>query len=132
MVPVAGQLPIYFAAWYTGEPDRTPTWYIVQGYLSGNQVVAPIHRFTRRPGPAFAVDRSQVGNANVVLIDPERLAFAYTFSNADGTDRPRVAELMTHIAPGAPASARHCGLRPARSDATTATSLSAPMNRPSR
>jgi hypothetical protein len=94
---------MFFGAWFTGDAHRRPTWYVVQGHLSGNQVIAPIYRFTRRPGDAFVVDRSQVGTANVVLIDPEHLAFAYTLKAANGTDHPRVAELMTHIAPGAPA-----------------------------
>lgn len=107
----------FFGAWFTGDSGHRPTWYIVQGYLSGNQVIAPIHRYTRRPGAAFAVDRTQVGNANVVILEREKLAFAFTLRNADGSDRPRVAELMTHIAPGAPAASDATGAYYAASEA---------------
>lgn len=78
VVPVPGQLPIFFAAWYTGAPDRTPIWYVVQGQVQDNQVVAPILRVTRNTAsPGFSVQRQTVGSASVQFVTPEKLLFHY-------------------------------------------------------
>ncbi|MBK9656238.1 MAG: PKD domain-containing protein [Rhodanobacteraceae bacterium] len=78
VVPVPGQLPIFFAAWYTGNADRTPTWYIVQGQVQDNQVVAPILRVTRDVAAGtFSVDRQTVGSARVHFVSAEKILFNY-------------------------------------------------------
>ncbi len=93
VVPVAGQLPVFFAAWYTGAPDRTPTWYIVQGRVQDNQVVAPVLRVTRdTAASSFTVQRQTVGSARVHLVTPEKLLFNY-FIDATGESG---TEILSH------------------------------------
>ena len=93
VVPVAGQLPVFFAAWYTGNPDRSPTWYVVQGSVQDNQVVAPILRVTRDVASStFRVDRQTVGSARVHFVGPEKILFNYFIEDTleGGT------EILTH------------------------------------
>ncbi len=93
VIPVAGQLPVFFGAWYTGTPERTPTWYVVQGRVQDNQVIAPILKFTRNvSAPAFDVDSETVGQAVVHFLTNESLFYNFTFS-ADGAAN---SELMVH------------------------------------
>ena len=103
VVPVAGQLPVFFAAWYTGTPDRQPTWYVVQGRVQDNQVVAPILKFTRNlSAPSFAVQSQIVGEAVVHFLAAENLFFNFNLS-ADGASN---SELLVHgfqgLSPGVP------------------------------
>jgi lysyl endopeptidase len=82
VVPVNGELPIFFAAWYTGQADRQPTWYIVQGRVQDNQVVAPVLRVTRDTSAAtFSVSRQAVGTATVQFLSPEQMVFNYFLSS---------------------------------------------------
>lgn len=103
VVPVAGDLPVFFAAWYTGSPDRTPTWYIVQGRVQDNQVVAPILRVTRDlAAGTFTVDRQTVGSARVHFVSPEKVLFNYFIdSTSEGG-----TEILSHgfqgLASGSP------------------------------
>jgi len=93
VVPVAGQLPIFFAAWYTGDRNRSPIWYVVQGRLQDNQVVAPILRVTRDlAAPGFAVTRDTVGSARVQLLGAEKILFSYTLDS----DPVGGTEILTH------------------------------------
>ena len=94
---------IFFGAWFTGGADRKPTWNIVQGYLVDNQVVAPIYRFTKRPGTPFTVDRTVIGSATVTLLDAERLLFAWSIGARSG------AEIMQYITPGPAAAPNRSG-----------------------
>ena len=93
VVPVNGELPVFFAAWYTGERDRQPTWYIVQGRVQDNQVVAPILRVTRdTTATTFTVQRQAVGTATIQFISSEKMLFNYFLSGIPegGT------EVLTH------------------------------------
>jgi len=93
VTPIAGGRPVYFGAWYTGTPSRTPTWYVVQGVVQDNQVIAPILKFTRNIGaPTFDVDSETVGRAVVHFLTNESLFYNFTFS-ADGAAN---SELMVH------------------------------------
>jgi lysyl endopeptidase len=102
VVPVQGQLPVFFAAWYTGAADRTPIWYIVQGRVQDNQVVAPILKVTRNTAASgFSVQRESVGNATVQFVSPERIVFNYYLESTleGGT------EILTHGFQGLSAAA---------------------------
>jgi hypothetical protein len=93
VVPVAGELPVFFAAWYTGKPDRTPTWYIVQGRVQDNQVVAPILKVTRDvTAGSFSVANQVIGTARVQFVTPEKMVFNYFL---DGTAEGGT-EILTH------------------------------------
>jgi len=79
----SGNNQIFFSAWFTGEPDREPTWYIVQGTVAGNQVVAPILKFAQNTAaPTFTASSTLAGVAEATFISPTR--YAYTW-NLDGT-----------------------------------------------
>jgi hypothetical protein len=86
---------VYFGAWFTGSGDRKPTWNIVQGLLVDNQVVAPVYRFSKRPGEPFTVDRRTIGTATITLLESERFLFAWTIGTRSG------AENMQYLVPGA-------------------------------
>lgn len=96
VVPVSGQLPVFFGAWYTGSPSRNPVWYIIQGAVQDNQVVAPILRFTRNTAaPAFSVNGVAIGSARVQFIDNEHVLLNYSFDGgASGS------EILTHAFQG--------------------------------
>lgn len=92
VVPVAGSLPVFFGAWYTGNAARKPVWYIIQGSLQDNQVVAPILRFTRNTSaPNFSVQSQMVGSARVQFINNERMLLNYTFDGGSSG-----SEILTH------------------------------------
>ncbi len=99
VVPIAGELPVYFGAWYTGSPDRQPVWYIVQGRVQDNQVIAPILKFTRNlSSSSFAVSSQIVGSAVVHFLTPESMFFNFNFS-ADGASN---SEILSHAFQGLP------------------------------
>lgn len=102
VVPIPGQLPTFFGAWYTGTAARQPTWYIVQGNLQDGQVDAPILRFTRDTAAAsFSVRNQVVGRARVQVLGPEELLFAYAFAGGIGRAE-RMVHGFTDIASGNP------------------------------
>ncbi|MCB1607558.1 MAG: PKD domain-containing protein, partial [Xanthomonadales bacterium] len=71
-----GQPSTFFGAWYTGERDRSNTWYIVQDFLVDGQVVAPILQFTRDvDSPTWSVSSATVGRAEVTPLDANRMAY---------------------------------------------------------
>jgi lysyl endopeptidase len=99
----APQLPLYFGAWFTGEADRDPVWYILQGDLVGNQVNAPILKVTRNAGAAFSVTSASIGQAQVSLIDDERIFLTYQFDASAGQGSAG-GELMQRLLKGVPAN----------------------------
>lgn len=104
VIPVAGGSPIFFGAWFTGAADHTPTWYVVQGSLVGNTVVAPVYRFTRNLGSSsFAVNSAVVGQAVVTLKSAEQMAFFWQIGTKSGI------ELMNYLTPGAAAAPNRTG-----------------------
>lgn len=92
VVPVAGQLPVFFGAWYTATPDRKPIWYILSGSVQDNQVVASILRYTRNTAAQnFTVSSQAIGSARVQFLSNERILLNYNFDGgASGS------ELMVH------------------------------------
>lgn len=100
LIPVSGQPPVFFGAWYTGERNRNPIWYIVQGSLQDGQVVAPIARFRRNNNMSGSIaDPTVVGTAQVSLLAREVIAFTYQFN--DGSFG---GDLMGHLLTGLPAA----------------------------
>jgi hypothetical protein len=104
VIPVQGASPVFFGAWFTGAADRTPTWYVVQGNLVGNSVVAPLYRFTRDlAASSFTVQSTVVGTAIVTLKASEQMAFLWTIGSKTGL------ELMTYLTPGPVAAPNRTG-----------------------
>jgi lysyl endopeptidase len=90
-------LPIFFGAWFTGEADRDPTWYIVQGDVIGNHVRAPILRVTRNTASTtFSTTNQTVGQAQVSIIANDRILLTYQFDQAGGQGREG-GELMQFL-----------------------------------
>lgn len=75
---VPGLPPQFFGMWYTGEQNRQSSWLVVQGDLVENQVRAPVLRFVRdTASPTWSVSSTVVGQAEVSLLDADRLAFSW-------------------------------------------------------
>ncbi len=103
VVPRPGELPTFFAAWFTGTPLREPTWYIISGVVQDNQVVAPVLRATRNVNAAtFTVNLTPVGTARMHFLGSERVLFNYQLDNTGESG----SELLTHslqgLAPSVP------------------------------
>ena len=104
VIPVSGGAPIFFGAWFTGAADHKPTWYIIQGTLVGNTVVAPIYRFTQSIGAStFTVNSAVVGQAVVTLKSTEQIAFLWQIGSKSGI------EFMSYFTPGPAASPNRTG-----------------------
>ena len=96
----APQVPLFFGAWFTGEPNRNLTWYIVTGDLLGNQVNAQILQTKRNvASPTFSTTNTEVGKAQISLIDREKFLFSYQFTGGSNSGRSG-GEIMQHLFAG--------------------------------
>jgi hypothetical protein len=96
VVPSQGQAPTFFGAWFTANPGGSPTWYVIQGPVVDDQVVASILRFTRDIGaPTFRATGAAVGTAVVDLVAAERLVLSYALDGRFGSEQ------MVYLTPGA-------------------------------
>ncbi len=96
----APQVPLFFGAWFTAEPNRNLTWYIVTGDLLGNQVNGQILQTKRNlASPTFATTNTEVGKAQISLIDPEKFLFSYQFTGGSNAGRSG-GEIMQHLFAG--------------------------------
>ncbi len=87
--------PTFFGAWFTGAADRLPTWYVIQGALVDNQVVAPILRFTQDFGSAaFRTSSTPVGHAVITLTGTDSMTASWVLDGRYG------AEQMTYFVGG--------------------------------
>lgn len=80
-VPLAGRKPVLFGQWYTGTPDRRPSWLTLQGDFTdrrvGNQAEIDILRFTQNPANLVATGRV-VGQGVVSYLSPTELVLTAT------------------------------------------------------
>lgn len=80
-VPLPGRRPVLFGQWYTGTPDRRPSWLILQGSFNdrrvGNQAEVEIFRFTQDPATLIATGRV-VGRGVVSYLSPAELVLTAT------------------------------------------------------
>jgi hypothetical protein len=85
-IPIAGsERPTVFSAWFTGSPDRTPTWYIVQDFVQDNQMVAPVYRFQQDvASPTFKVSKRAAGTAQMTWLAPSKFAFTWNLGGVRG------------------------------------------------
>lgn len=96
----APQLPLFFGAWFTADPDRRSSWYILSGDLIGNQVNAQILQSRQlTPAPNFTNVVSEMGQAQISLISPEQFLLSYQFNAGPSAGR-NGAELMNHLFTG--------------------------------
>lgn len=81
-IPRTGQAPYFLGTWFTGEANRNPTWYSIEGDLIGDQVRAPIVKLTRNVNAAtFTVVRETVGQAQVSVTGRQNMVMSYQFNN---------------------------------------------------
>lgn len=96
----APQLPLFFGAWFTADPDRRSSWYILSGDLIGNQVNAQILQSRQvTPAPNFSNVVTEMGQAQISLISPEQFLLSYQFSGGPSAGRTG-AEMMYHLFTG--------------------------------
>lgn len=80
-VPIAGRKPVLFGQWYTGTPDRRPSWLILQGDFNdrriGDQAEVLVYRFTQDPATRVATGRV-VGQGVVSYLSPTELVLTAT------------------------------------------------------
>ncbi|MBK6726520.1 MAG: hypothetical protein IPG63_04545 [Xanthomonadales bacterium] len=64
---------VFSSAWFTGEADRSPVWYLMAGPWnpSYSQAAATINRFTRTSGSPFAVAATAVGTTQFTRGDDD-------------------------------------------------------------
>lgn len=91
----SGNQQIVFGAWFTGERNREPAWLIIQGPLADNQAIAPVFRFKQNPGPVFGVSSTQVGTAQVTVLNPNSYVLSFNVDGAVG------GQIETVLYPGA-------------------------------
>lgn len=83
----------YGGVWYTALPDRTPTWYTVQGEHADNLGIAALREFTNTAAPSgFAPEGEVVGSAWVAQPATDEVVFAWAFD-----DGRRGIELLRSI-----------------------------------
>jgi hypothetical protein len=87
--------PTYFGLWFTGQQNRNPTWYAIQGPYVDNQAIAPVLRFVNNAAPnGFSVSSTTVGTAQITYVNPTTYIFT---STVDGRFS---AEIQSVLYPG--------------------------------
>ncbi len=80
----------YFGAWFTGERNRNPTWYILQGpfngYPGGAEADTQIFRFTQTGTNPFQVASSVAGDAQVTFVGGQRYVLTYNLGGDPGAE----------------------------------------------
>lgn len=90
-----GASATYFGAFFTGESNRRPTWYFLQGPLADGQHNGTIFRRTRNVNASGFVLNSpdeNLGTGQVTFIDSGRAIFTHQFQG-----QLRGGELLTHL-----------------------------------
>ena len=85
-VILPGTADVFYGAWFTGDRNRQPIWYIIQGIYQDGQVRAPIYQFewNGASGAGFAVTNTVVGEALISWLDDERAVFLWALDGFGG------------------------------------------------
>ncbi|MGA9332756.1 MAG: PKD domain-containing protein [Rudaea sp.] len=78
LTPVADSDPIFFGAWFTGDAQRRPSWFVVNAALHGKQVNTALYQTHQDVPGQYPVPVSSVGTAQVSLVSTDK--FVYTWS----------------------------------------------------
>lgn len=81
---IANADPIFFGAWFTGDAQRRPTWFVVNAALHGNQVNTALYQTHQDVPGQFPVPGSSVGSAQVSLISPDKFIYTWSRNGAAG------------------------------------------------
>jgi len=91
----SGANTTYFGTLFTGERNRLPTWYYLQGPLADAQFSGALFRRTRNvaaSGFVLNAPDTAMGSAQITVIDKDRVVFTHQFNG-----EPRAGELLTHL-----------------------------------
>lgn len=88
-VHVNHQGSIVAATWFMYDPDGSPSFLLLAGTLSNNQISGNLSRSTGpQPGPSFdpnAVIRTNVGTATLTFTGSNSATFSYSYNGLSGT-----------------------------------------------
>jgi hypothetical protein len=103
VIPRQASNATYFGAWFSGERNRNPTWYVVQGpfnaYPGGAEADTQIFRFTQTSANPFAAASAVVGDAQVTFVGNQRFVFTYNLSGDTGAE---IEEILYDFPPTTP------------------------------
>lgn len=84
MTPVASADPIFFGAWFTGDAQRRPSWFVVNAALHGNQVNTALYQTHQDLPGQYPVPGSIVGSAQVSLAAAEKFIYTWSYNGKAG------------------------------------------------
>ncbi len=84
MTPVANADPIFFGAWFTGDAQRQPTWFVVNAALHGNQVNTALYQTHQDSPGQYPASGSIVGSAQVSLVAPDKFIYTWSYNGKSG------------------------------------------------
>ena len=84
MAPIPGADPIFFGAWFSGDAQRNPTWYVLNTALHANQVNDALYQTHLNTQIPFALTGTAVGTAQVSLIDADKFVYTWTLNGVPG------------------------------------------------
>ena len=82
--PVANADPIFFGAWFTGDAQRRPSWFVVNAALHANQVNTALYQTHQDSPGQFPVPGNSVGSAQVSLITTDKFAYTWSYNGKSG------------------------------------------------
>jgi hypothetical protein len=82
IAPLANRDPLFFGAWFTGDADRDPTWYVFSNQIHANQANATLYQPHLAAPAAFPATNMPVGTAQATYVTADKLIYTWTI----GTD----------------------------------------------
>lgn len=74
--------PVFLGAWFTGDANRNPIWYVVNDRLIGRQVNTSLYKM--HYSGTFPAEPVPVGSAQISMIGPDKFAFTWTLGSKTG------------------------------------------------
>lgn len=81
---VPGPGPVFFGAWFTGDAQRYPTWYVVNDVLHENQVNTTLFQARLNAPDQFPEVGVAVGSAQVSVISETKFVYTWTLDGKAG------------------------------------------------
>jgi hypothetical protein len=84
VTPVPGAQPVFFGAWFTGDAQHQPTWYVLNDLLRGNQVNGTLYRTHLDAPNQFPESASAVGTAQVSMVSTKKFVYTWVLDGLAG------------------------------------------------
>ena len=84
IAPIPGADPIFFGAWFSGDAQRNPTWYVVNDTLHANQVNSTLYQTHQSTQNHYPVRYDAVGTAQVSLIAADKFVYTWMLNGVPG------------------------------------------------